>query len=120
MDFITLFIALVVAVAAIEFVALGVHGTAFLANTRDVGTTLWLWLRYFAIILWNAWRRRQLRRMKRDINGPCPACGHRRGTIVARKEIRLLIHRCLICDAQWGESFVVDPAVWVQEAPSGG
>ncbi len=51
-----------------------------------------------------------------DENAPCPACGHRNGTLRFNALLRLIVHTCAVCQASWGEKTVVDTAGWLKAA----
>ena len=58
-------------------------------------------------------RRRSFHRHARvDLNAKCPACGHFSGTITFRPEARMIVHRCSLCGAEWGEPTVVQVDLW--------
>ena len=53
-----------------------------------------------------------------DRNAKCPACGHRLGDVVFSTDLRLLVHKCFVCRAEWGEKPLVDAASWLGEPPA--
>ncbi len=67
-------------------------------------------------------RRKRIHYFRRvDRNAKCPACGYRFGDIVFSVELRLLVHKCLICRAEWGEKPIMIADHWLAKpdaAPS--
>jgi DNA-directed RNA polymerase subunit RPC12/RpoP len=52
-----------------------------------------------------------------DRNAKCPACGHRLGDIVFSAEAKMLVHKCFVCRAEFGEKPVVDTDEWLAPPP---
>ena len=66
-------------------------------------------------------RRKRIQYFRRvDRNAKCPACGHTTGDIVFSVEQRLLVHKCFVCRAEWGEKPIMIVEHWLAEpaAPS--
>ena len=75
-----------------------------------------------------AFRRTRIHYFRRvDRNAKCPACGYRMGDIVFSVDLRLLVHKCFICRAEWGEkpllvaeAWLAKPAAPVSDDPTAG
>jgi hypothetical protein len=94
------------------------------------------WIRVHALPMFAAashatsgWiRRTRIHYFRRvDRNAKCPACGHRLGDIVFSVDLRLLVHKCFICRAEWGEkpllvadAWLAKPAAPVPDDPTAG
>jgi hypothetical protein len=72
---------------------------ALLANWEGIGQAFRL-------------RRETLPVPKIDLAAPCPACGHCQNTVKFDLKERCLRRTCSICEAQWGESTIIDPTRW--------
>ena len=85
---------------------------------------MWILVSAFALavfaVLFGGWRRRRKSLLPVaplvDPDAPCPACGHRNGTLKFLPALRLIVHTCDICGAAWGEKTVVDTSAWLKSA----